>query len=196
MFSGDRAAGERWLTGHAPLLDRVRAVDGFIDYTHGEFAAQTDPHRALDLLDRAHRQSIAVGQRYDSEIAAIGRMAVLIRLGRGREAATACRASIGRLRTSGMWPQLWTALRLTAELLGGLGGPGDHATAALLLAAAEHDPVAPAVAGADVDRRDALWAAAEAALGPDGLAEVRSRAAGLKRSAVAEHAMVALASHC
>jgi hypothetical protein len=193
MFSGDRAAGERWLTTHSDLLDRVSAIDGFIAYTHGEFLAQDEPERALDLLARAQRQSIAVGQRYDGEIAAIGRMAVLIRLGRGSEAARACRTSIDRLRTSGMWPQLWTALRLTAELLVGLG---DHATAALLLAAAERDPVAPAVTGPDLDRRAALWAKAEDVLGPDGTAEVRSRAARVKRAAVAEHAIAALAPYC
>jgi hypothetical protein len=193
MFSGDRAAGERWLSTHSALLDRVSAVDGFIAYTHGEFAAQTDPDRALDLLAQARRQSIEVGQRYDGEIAAIGQMAVLIRLGRGQEAARACRASVERLRTSGMWPQLWTALRLTAELLVGLG---DHATAALLLAAAERDPVAPAVVGPDLDRRAALWAAVDRALGPDGAATARSRAAHLKRAAVAEHAIAALSRYC
>ncbi|WP_203987225.1 BTAD domain-containing putative transcriptional regulator [Virgisporangium aurantiacum] len=190
LFAGDRAAGERLLSVHSGLLARVGEADGFVAYTYAEFAADTDPDRALDLFARAYRQSAAIGQRYDMEVAAIGRMAVLIRSGRGAEAARACRASVDRLRTSGMWPQLWTALRLTAELLVALG---DLTTAASLLAAAERDPLAPAVVGPDRTRQAALWAAVERGLGADAAAAARSNGGRRKRATVAEHAIAALA---
>jgi hypothetical protein len=52
-----------------------------------------------------------------------------------------------------MTAQVWTSLRLTAELLGDLG---DAAAAAAIVAAADADPLAPAVLGADVARQARL----------------------------------------
>jgi hypothetical protein len=52
-------------------------------------------------------------------------------------------------RREGNWPQLWTALRILAELLATLGR---QKTAAVLFAAARESPSAPAVSGQDVER--------------------------------------------
>jgi hypothetical protein len=56
-----------------------------------------------------------------------------------------------------MTAQVWTVLRLTAELLAALGDP---AAAAAIVAAVDTDPYAPAVMGPDRDRLARLRGAA------------------------------------
>lgn len=149
LFTGDAHGADGWLTGSADLLAEVEAVDGFVAYTRGELAAAHDPERALAWFEQGYRQCDARAHTYNREVAAIGGAAVLIRLGRNQEAAQRCHRLIGSLRDLGMWPQLWTTLRLSAELLANLG---DRAAAARLLAAADADPLAPPVLGAERDR--------------------------------------------
>ncbi|HSK57714.1 MAG TPA: hypothetical protein VK935_01550, partial [Actinomycetospora sp.] len=86
LFDGDRAGGTAWLLDHDDLLTRVAAVDGFVAYARGEFAAAEDPDVALACFDQAYRQCDAAGHAFNREVAAIGRAAVLIRLER-RDAA-------------------------------------------------------------------------------------------------------------
>jgi predicted ATPase/DNA-binding SARP family transcriptional activator len=181
LFSGDRPAAERWLAADETLLVELAPADGFIAYTRGEMAASPDPAAALAFFDQAFQQAEAQGHSYSREVAAIGRAAVLIRLGRRAEAVAACRVLIDELRNLGMWPQLWMVLRLTAELLVAFD---DQAPAAALLAAADADPLAPAVLADDRQRHAELWARiadhiapGELATGrPDGRAEAVRRA--------------------
>ncbi len=153
LFTGDRAAAEAWLQAHAGLLAEVGEVDGFVAYTRGELAAETDPDAALAWFDLAHRRNEERGDTFNREVAGIGRAAVLLRLGRHDEAAAALRELLDSLRRLGMWPQVWTTLRLAAELLVELDDPG---RAAALLAAADRDPLAPAILGAHRERDDRL----------------------------------------
>jgi predicted ATPase/DNA-binding SARP family transcriptional activator len=188
LFAGNRPAAERWLAIDEALLAKLAPVDGFIAYTRGEMAAGSDPAAALAFFDQAFRQAETQGHSYSREVAAIGRAAVLIRLGRRAEAVAACRVLVDELRTLGMWPQLWMVLRLTAELLVGLG---DHASAGALLAAADADPLAPAVLADDRRRHAELWAriTAHGAPGPaaGSPADSRSEAVRRAKSALARH---------
>ncbi|MET7396528.1 BTAD domain-containing putative transcriptional regulator [Dactylosporangium sp. NPDC005572] len=156
LYNGDPAAAQARLAAHAALVDRVGALDGFVAYTHGELAAATDPQTALEWFARATRRAEGHGHRYTQEIAAIGRAAVLIRLRRTDDAVLACRDTLESLRQTGMWPQLWVLLRLTAELLLDLG---DAASAARLLASADVDPLAPAVLPPERLHQEELWSA-------------------------------------
>jgi predicted ATPase/DNA-binding SARP family transcriptional activator len=149
LFTGDRAAAEAWLQAHAGLLAEVGEVDGFVAYTRGELAAETDPDAALAWFDLAHRRNDERGDTFNREVAGIGRAAVLLRLGRRDDAAVALRELLESLRRLGMWPQVWTSLRLAAELLVELDDPG---RAAVLLAAADRDPLAPAILGGHRER--------------------------------------------
>jgi hypothetical protein len=83
----------------------------------------------------------------------VARAAVLIRLGRRAEAVEACRSVLEAVRSANMTAQVWTMIRLIAELLAGLG---DRETAAVLVAAADADPLAPVVMGPDRERLAAL----------------------------------------
>jgi hypothetical protein len=82
---------------------------------------------------------------------------VLVRLRRHAEAAAACRELLADVRRAGMTAQVWTTLRLVAELLADLGEP---AAAAAILLAADADPLAPVVFGPDRERHDRIRAAA------------------------------------
>ncbi|WLW51147.1 AfsR/SARP family transcriptional regulator [Streptomyces sp. YU58] len=190
-FAGDHESAERWLTRQEVLLTELSRLDGFVTYTRGELAAQHDPALALALFDRAHRQCRAQGNVYVGEIAAVGRAAVLIRLGRHEEAVAACHELLGGLRRLGMWPQLWMVLRLTAELMVALG---DHATAAALFTAADSDSLAPAVFGADRELHAGMWRRIAEALGPERLESSRAEGRADGRAGAAERAMSALAA--
>ncbi len=170
-YGGDPAAGLRWLDTYAAQL-RTDHYDGFVPFTRGELLAGTDPEAALACYDRSLERSEAGHQVYTANIARVARAAVLIRLGRRREAVDACRRTLAAVRAAGMTAQVWTMLRLIAELLAGLGEPE---TAAAILAAADADPFAPAVMGPDRDRqasiRDAVRTPAPAPAGPAETAE-------------------------
>jgi len=154
LFGGDRRCADDWVARHDRLLADAEESDGFIAYTRGELAAEPDPEAALSWFELAVRRCAERGHTYNRQVAAIGRAAVLLRMGRSADAAAACLTLLDELRSSGMWPQLWTVIRLVAELLVAVDDPRP---AAALLAAADRDPLAPALLGPDRSRRDRLW---------------------------------------
>ncbi len=183
LYAGDTAGAHRWLTDHADLLAAADTYHGFVAFTRGELASVTEPAAALHWFERSQELSSLISQTYMGHLAAIGRTAVLIRLGRHADAITACREQIVALRRIGMTAQVWTMLRLTAELLGELG---DLETAVAILDAADADPLAPVVLGPDLRRH----------------ADLRARAGALPRRrgygdapAVSAVALSALARH-
>jgi hypothetical protein len=192
LFSGDRERALTWMADHPRLLAEVGQVDGFVAYTRGELAAAEDPVAALSWFDQAYRMCDATGHTYNREVAAIGRAAVLIRLGRHDDAVSACQSLIERVRGMGMWPQVWTALRLTAELLVALD---DHEPAAVVLSAADRDPLALAVLGDDRRRRAALWVRIAEHLDADRLTGARIEGEASGRSGAVARALDALARH-
>jgi predicted ATPase/DNA-binding SARP family transcriptional activator len=117
-YSGDAEGAGRWLDEHADVLAAADTVDGFVAFTRGELASPTDPAAALRWFDRSRQLSARSTQTYVGHLAAVGRTAVLIRLGRQADAIAACAEQIVSLRRVGMTAQVWTMLRLTAELLG------------------------------------------------------------------------------
>jgi predicted ATPase/DNA-binding SARP family transcriptional activator len=191
-FAADARGARAWVERHEALLAEVAEVDGFVAYTQGELAAATDPESALRCFDQAYRQCDKRGHTSNRAIAAIGRAAVLIRLGRHPEAVVECRRLIGELQRMGLWPQLWIVLRLTAELLVALGDPEP---AAMLLAAADADPLAPAVLRVDRERHTALWVGIGEALASERLEAAKTDGAARGRAAVAHLAVVALDQH-
>jgi predicted ATPase len=147
-YGGDPETGHRWLEKHADHL-RTEGLDGFVPFTRGELLAASDPERALACYDRSIAASDRVNQVYMGNVARVARAAVLIRLGRAEQAVPACDETILAVRDANMTAQVWTMIRLIAELLAGLGDPG---TAAVLVRAADADPLAPAVMAADRER--------------------------------------------
>jgi len=92
-----------------------------------------------------------------SAVARIALLSALTRLDRHSEALDLAGPLLHDELRTGSWPQLWTTLRILAELLVALDRDD---TAALLLAAACAAPAAPALRGDDVERYRALEAPA------------------------------------
>ncbi len=147
-YAGEAAAGRRWLDEYAEALD-TDVQEGFVPFTRGELLASSAPEQALAWYDVALERSDRIDQAYTAAITRVARAAVLIRLGRRGAAVTACREAIAAVRDAGMTAQVWTILRLTAELLGDLG---ETRAAGVIVAAADASPYAPAVMGPDRDR--------------------------------------------
>ena len=180
------------MSAHAALLDRFGTVDGFAAYTRGEMLATRDPEAALHWFERAYQQCAEAGHTYNGDVAAVGRTAALIRTGRRGQAADACRQVIRTLRSAGMWPQVWTAVRLAAELLADLDDPEPAAT---LLAAADADPLAPTVLADERARQRRVRDRIAHRLPTDRLAAATRRGSTLGRSAAADLALSRLDAH-
>src|SRR5690606_32277376 len=89
----------------------------------------------------------------------------------------------------GVWPQLWTTLRLSAELL---ALHGRAAEAVLVLEAAEVGESAPPLVGEDVDRYAALAGELGSRLGAPAVAGIRQLASATSRAQVVRRTEAAL----
>jgi predicted ATPase/DNA-binding SARP family transcriptional activator len=141
-YAGDidraRTLNERGLVGaESPtMLSWGAYVAGEIDSRAGR-AEPAEQHyvRAIDLA-RGSGATFLVG------VATVGLLAVRAAAGRAHEALAGYRDVIDYFARTGNWTHQWTTLRNLADLLRRLG---DHEPAALLDAAADHAPDAPAV---------------------------------------------------
>lgn len=181
-------------------VDRLRALAGTIDSeTYGAFAdyaqGEIDLARggvadAAARLSRAADRAWAAGATFVWGIASTVLAGVLIRHRPVAEARAHLPTLIDRWRATATWPQLWTTLRLVAELL---ADHGQAEVAALVLAAAERDPAAPELTGDDLVRHDALRARLDHRLGAATAEGIAAGAAALDRVDVLERATRALA---
>lgn len=192
-YTGDLDAARRH-AGH--LQDTARAAAGtgyhaFATYAVGEVRLLDDPVGAVPLLDLAAAQAEATRAGQIAAVARIAQVSGLVRLGRHAQACTVYPALLQQLRRRGSWPQLWTALRILAELLYAL----DHAElAGLLLAAAETDPTAPVVSGDDIKRYRELQHQISERIGADAAARITTTARSLTRAQVLDRAVSGLAA--
>ncbi|MEV6491249.1 BTAD domain-containing putative transcriptional regulator [Actinoplanes sp. NPDC051633] len=152
LYTGDEQGARRLLDEYEPTVAAARSADGFVAFTLGELASATDPAAAMAHFETSMRISDAIHHGYIGNIARVARAAVLIRTG-SPIAAGACAEVLERVHAAGMTAQVWTVLRLVAELLAGLGEPD---AAASIIAAADADPLAPAVMGPDLERHERL----------------------------------------
>lgn len=174
------------VTAEVAGADSARAFAG---YATGETVLLADPPAAVSIL----RAAAADGQRaratHVTAVARIALLSALTRLGRHAEAldltATALR---DELRT-GTWTQVWTTLRILAELLAALDRTE---TAALLLAAGRAAPSAPTLKGGDVERYQALEERIGARLGSGTVERIGVLARALPRTQTVDRALDAV----
>jgi pentatricopeptide repeat protein len=157
----------------------------------GEVRLLEDPAAAVEILELAVSQAEAGRTAQVTEVARIALVSALVRLGRHDEALRVFPDLLHQLRRRGGWPQLWTSLRILAELLEALGRPQD---AALLLAAASTDPSAPPVTGDDGPRYRDLQRRIVGQIGTDAHQRLADQAALLPRVQVLDQALAALAA--
>jgi predicted ATPase/DNA-binding SARP family transcriptional activator len=161
----------------------------FAGYLAGEVAlARGGDHVAtgITLLDDAVDTAVRADLSFITGIASVALASAVVRHRDTAEALGLFPPLVQRWRRSATWTQLWTTMRLLAELLVRCGR---HEVAALLLAAADADAAAPAVTGEDRARLDRLLEALRSELGEAAVDAVTDLARSLLRSQVVERAL-------
>lgn len=158
------------------------SVHAFALYALGE--AETG-ERKTELLAAAADKADLVGATHVGQVARVARLAALVRTGRHGEALDLVAPLLDSTRRAGAWPQMWTTMRILAELLAARERPHE---AALLLAAADAADTAPPVTGDDVARYAELAAALRERLGDDTVTGIAGLARDLPRAQLAERA--------
>ena len=161
----------------------------FALYAAGEVAAYTDMDNGARLLGEAVVAADRAGAGYVSQIARLARLAALVRLNRHDEALALATPLVHDERRAGLWPQLWTTMRILAELLA--AGARDQ-DAAFLLAAAEAAEAAPPLSGEDVRRYDRLDADLRDRLGDELVDRISVLARGVPRTQVLDRNLTIL----
>ena len=190
-FQSDQPTARRHAEQALAAARDAGPIGAFATYTMGEVRLLDDPPAAVEILELAVSQAEAGRTAQVAEVARIALISALVRLGRHDEALRVFPDLLEQLRRRGGWPQLWTSLRILAELLQALGRPHD---AALLLASASLDPSAPPVTGDDVPRYSELQRRIIGQIGTDANHRLSDQAALLPRAQVLDRALAALAS--
>ena len=188
-FRSDQAAARQHAEQALAAARDAGPVGAFATYTMGEVRLREDPAAAVEILKLAVSQAEAGRTAQIAEVARIALTSALVRLGRHDEALRVFPDLLHQLRRRGGWPQLWTSLRILAELLAELGRPHD---AALLLASASADPSAPPVTGDDIPRYRELQRRITGQIGPGAQQQLADQAALLPRAQVLDRALGAL----
>lgn len=161
------------------------ASNAFARYAAGEVAARTDPDRGAALLAEAAAQADRVGAEQVGRVSRVALLALLVRGGRPDEAADLAGWLLHDLRRTGVWPQVWTTVRIVAELLAANRQPAE---AAFLLRAATAAPSAPPLVGDDIGRYAELGSSLSERLGDGVMRGIGDLAAGTPRAQVVHRA--------
>jgi len=188
-FQSDQAAARQHAERAVSAARDAGPVGAFATYTMGEVRLREDPAAAVEILKLAVSQAEAGHTVQIAEVARVALVSALVRLGRHDEALRVFPNLLHQLRRRGGWPQLWTSLRILAELLAELDRPQD---AALLLASASTDPSAPPVTGDDIPRYRELQRRITGQIGPNAHQQLADQAALLPRVQVLDRALGAL----
>lgn len=165
------------------------AAYAFARYAEGEVEVKTDPERAVATLRDAATQADRAGATHVSQVSHLALFAALARLDRQDEAVDVAVPLLQAVWRAGAWPQVWTTLRIVAELLTSRGHAQD---AALLLAAAHAAPSAPPPVGDDVDRYAKLSAELRGTLGDTVVDRIGDLAASFQHAQVVDRAVTLL----
>lgn len=177
----EHAAAARRAAERSGAASRV----AFALYASGEVLLTTDPEAAADVLREAAQLADSVRAEQVSAVSKVALLSVLARTGRVAEALDLALTLLELQRRGGHWPQLWTTLRILAELF---AAAGCLEAADLVLAAAESAESAPGLAGEDVERYRRLRATVRQGLGVDRAHRISTVARVLPRSEVLDRA--------
>jgi len=190
-FRSDQRTGRRHAEQALAAARDAGPIGAFATYAMGEVRLLEEPAAAVEILELAVSQAEAGRTAQIAEVARIALVSALVRLGRHDEALQVFPDLLHQLRRRGGWPQLWTSLRILAELLEASGRPQD---AALLLASASVAPSAPPLTGDDVPRYRELQRRIAGQIGTDADRRLADQAALLSRVQILDRALAALAA--
>jgi predicted ATPase/DNA-binding SARP family transcriptional activator len=190
-FQSDQPTARQHAEQALTVAREAGPIGAFATYTMGEVRLLEDPAAAVEILELAATQAEVGRTAQIAEVARIALVSALVRLGRHDEALRVFPDLLHQLRRRGGWPQLWTSLRILAELLEAFGRPQD---AALLLASASVDPSAPPVTGDDIPRYRELQRRIAGQIGTGAHQRLTDQAAMIPRAQVLDRALAALAA--
>jgi hypothetical protein len=173
----------------AAQVTGASGCQAFTTYATAEVALPDNPEEGVQLLRAAIGEAEATRANQVITVARIALAAALTRLGRKSEAVALFPPLLDQAYRDGNWPQLWTALRILAELLVSLDR---HEAAAVLLAAARESPSAPALSGSDIDRYRQLEEMISQRTGSRVLGQITELARALPRAHVIDRARATL----
>jgi predicted ATPase/DNA-binding SARP family transcriptional activator len=191
-YRGDDAQARTIVERLSAIADTVDSdtYRAFADYMRGEIdLASGRLESATSHLRTATEKAWNVGASFIWGIAATVLAAVLVRHRPVDEARRYLPVLLDRWRRTATWTQLWTTLRLVAELL---ADHDDANVAALVLLAAERDPAAPQLIGDDRDRSAKLAIRLREQLGEARYEGIATAVAEFERVDVLERALAAL----
>jgi hypothetical protein len=157
-------------------------------YIAGEVRLTSDPARAQELLEEAIALARRSGNRLVSGAAGLSHLSLLARRD-PRAAMPEFRPLIEHWLRIGLWPQLWTTMRLLIEALAAVD---EERTAARLLGAQEATDRSGTLYGADERRRADLLDRLEASLGGDELQRLLADGRTLDDEAAVDEALGAV----
>ncbi|MEN8040959.1 MAG: adenylate/guanylate cyclase domain-containing protein [Actinomycetota bacterium] len=161
-------------------------------YLQGELDADTDPQKAIELLEESVEYSVTVDNEFVAGISLIALASSAGRDGNIPVALDAMDRCIHLFRGAGNRPQLWTAVRNLVEILHKAGASND---ALVLHAAAEADADhAPEVFGPIGDQYRAMVAEIIESLGGQDADRAKNRGQRLAYNDAVEFALNAIAS--
>lgn len=190
-YQSDQVTARQYAERALAIAQGAGPARAFATYAMGEVRMLEDPVAAVEILELAAAQAEAGRTAQIAEVARIALVSALVRLGRYDQALREFPELLDQLRRRGGWPQLWTSLRILAELFAALGRPHE---AALLLASASLDPAAPQVSGDDILRYHQLQQRIIEQIGTDAHQRQVDQAAVLPRSQVPDQALAVLAA--
>jgi predicted ATPase/DNA-binding SARP family transcriptional activator len=167
------------------------AASAFALYASGEIKARADPGAGATEFRSAAADAERIGAAHISQVSRLALFAVLVRQGEHDDARRLAVPLLRDVRRSRTWPQVWTTLRIAAELLNACGRREESV---LLLAAARAAPDAPPLVGDDVSRYARLCEELERDLGEVVVARIGELAASMPRSQVVDRAVTLLAA--
>jgi predicted ATPase/DNA-binding SARP family transcriptional activator len=193
-YRGDLDAAEvtAQLLRRQALVVSSTTYAAFAGYLAGEVAlARGGDHvvTGIALLDEAVDTAVRADLSFITGIASVALASAVVRHRDTDEALALFPPLVQRWRRSATWTQLWTTMRVLAELLVRCGR---HEVAAMLLAAADADPAASAVTGEDRSRLHHLRDSISDELGEATSRAVADLAASLPRAQVVERALRAV----
>lgn|GEM_PF-3739329 len=165
-------------------------VHAFASYAAGEAAVAQDD-QGIGLLTKAADEATSIGCAQVSQLARIALLAALVRTRHHDQATQLAMTLLHDVRRAAAWPQLWTTLRIVAELH---AATSHNHEAALLLSAADLNPSSPPATGDDARRYVALRQELRNRLGSYTSDRIHAAAAGASREQIADRALATLRS--
>jgi predicted ATPase/class 3 adenylate cyclase len=156
-------------------------------YVQGEILGESDPDRAIELLEESIENGVTVGNEFVVGISLTALASIAGRTGKVAYALDAMQRCVRLWRTAGNRPQMWTAVRNLVEILHTIGRDSEALTLHHAVEAdAEH---APALFGPFGDHYRSIVSEVQASLEPDMVSQAKRHGSTMNYATTASYAI-------